>query len=97
MMACPKCPGSMRTYERSGVHVDQCDSCRGIFLDHGELEALSQLEQQWAAPPQQQYAQQQYAPPPYQQQGPGWGAQGHGQYRGGPNQRRGFSRFLFSS
>ena len=37
---CPKCRGRMRTYERNGVLVDQCDECRGIFLDRGELEQL---------------------------------------------------------
>ncbi|GAA0638448.1 zf-TFIIB domain-containing protein [Kutzneria viridogrisea] len=94
MMACPKCPGQMRTYERNGVHVDQCDSCRGIFLDHGELEALSRAEAQWMQQPQPQ----QYRPQPqYQQgqyqQGPGWGAPGQYHQRG----KKGFSRFLFSS
>ena len=39
-MICPKCHGEMRTYERNGVLVDQCDECRGIFLDRGELEQL---------------------------------------------------------
>ena len=34
----------MRTYERNGVHVDQCAECRGIFLDRGELELLLDLE-----------------------------------------------------
>jgi Zn-finger nucleic acid-binding protein len=37
-LICPKCQGLMRTYERSGVTVDQCADCRGIFLDRGELE-----------------------------------------------------------
>ena len=36
-LTCPKCHGPMRTYERSGVTVDQCTECRGIFLDRGEL------------------------------------------------------------
>ncbi len=30
----------MRSYERSGIVVDQCSECRGIFLDRGELEKL---------------------------------------------------------
>jgi Zn-finger nucleic acid-binding protein len=34
----------MRTYERSGVTVDQCTECRGIFLDRGELEKLVDAE-----------------------------------------------------
>lgn len=50
-MTCPKCAGEMRTYERSGVHVDQCRDCRGLFLDRGELERLIDLEAAFAGPP----------------------------------------------
>jgi uncharacterized protein len=46
-LICPKCQGSMRTYERSGIAVDQCADCRGIFLDRGELEHLVDAEQSW--------------------------------------------------
>ena len=46
-LVCPKCQGLMRTYERSGVTVDQCSDCRGIFLDRGELERLVDAEQGW--------------------------------------------------
>ena len=48
-LICPKCHGSMRQYERSGVTVDQCTDCRGIFLDRGELERLIDGEQRWVA------------------------------------------------
>jgi Zn-finger nucleic acid-binding protein len=43
-MTCPKCQGEMRTYERNGVHVEQCADCRGLFLDRGELERLVEAE-----------------------------------------------------
>jgi Zn-finger nucleic acid-binding protein len=43
-LICPKCHGEMRTYERSGVLVDQCGECRGVFLDRGELERLMDAE-----------------------------------------------------
>jgi Zn-finger nucleic acid-binding protein len=46
-LICPKCQGTMRTYERSGITVDQCADCRGIFLDRGELEHLVDAEQSW--------------------------------------------------
>jgi hypothetical protein len=46
-MTCPKCHGDMRVYERSGVTVDQCTECRGIFLDRGELEKLFEAEANW--------------------------------------------------
>ena len=43
-LTCPKCQGRMRSYERSGITVDQCTECRGIFLDRGELEHLADAE-----------------------------------------------------
>jgi Zn-finger nucleic acid-binding protein len=46
-LSCPKCHGAMRTYERNGVHVDQCTDCRGIFLDRGELDRLMDAENAW--------------------------------------------------
>jgi uncharacterized protein len=79
-LTCPKCHGDMRTYERSGVHVDQCAECRGIFLDRGELERLIDGENSWAdrvvappqapaAPPAAPPAQPGYAMPPAYDQG----------------------------
>jgi Zn-finger nucleic acid-binding protein len=61
-LTCPKCRGSMRTYERSGVTVDQCTECRGIFLDRGELEKLVDAEISYNGP---QPVQQQ--PPRYEE------------------------------
>ncbi|WP_281259576.1 zf-TFIIB domain-containing protein, partial [Streptomyces glaucescens] len=46
-MQCPKCRAAMHTYNRNGVQIEQCSNCRGIFLDYGELEALTRLESQW--------------------------------------------------
>ncbi len=105
VLKCPKCPGTMRTYERNGVTVDQCDTCRGIFLDFGELEALTRLESQGLAQPAAQYPPQQgYPPQQYPQQGyppqPGWGGhdQGHGQGHGqGYKRRKGFGGLFYSS
>ena len=55
-LTCPKCQGAMRTYERNGVHVDQCSECRGIFLDRGELERLIDAEEEYHAAPAAQGA-----------------------------------------
>jgi Zn-finger nucleic acid-binding protein len=49
-LTCPKCQGTMRAYERSGVTVDQCTECRGIFLDRGELERLVDADAAYHAP-----------------------------------------------
>ncbi|MEU1090896.1 zf-TFIIB domain-containing protein [Streptomyces sp. NPDC005576] len=99
MMQCPKCHAQMHTYNRNGVQIEQCSGCRGIFLDFGELEALTRLESQWgqqapAAPP---------APQAYPAAGPAWGAPQHGapQHGGGHydhhHRQKSFGRMLFSS
>jgi uncharacterized protein len=59
-LTCPKCRGAMRTYERSGVTVDQCGECRGIFLDRGELERLVDAELKYNAPAQPRYEEKKY-------------------------------------
>lgn len=46
-LTCPKCAADMRSYERSGVVVDQCTDCRGVFLDRGELDRLLDREDAW--------------------------------------------------
>ncbi|GAA5180464.1 zf-TFIIB domain-containing protein [Rugosimonospora acidiphila] len=43
-LICPKCHATMRTYERGGIHIDQCAECRGVFLDRGELDLLIDAE-----------------------------------------------------
>jgi uncharacterized protein len=79
-MQCPKCHAPMHTFSRSGVQIEQCSGCRGIFLDYGELEAITRLESQFAAAPPPQAAP---APPPPPQPGPAWGAPQHGGHHGG--------------
>jgi uncharacterized protein len=48
-LICPKCQAPMRRYERSGIDVDQCTECRGIFLDRGELQHLMDAETEFNA------------------------------------------------
>ncbi len=43
-LLCPKCTSEMRSYERNGVTIDQCTSCKGVFLDRGELDRLIDAE-----------------------------------------------------
>ena len=48
-LVCPKCGAAMRTYERSGMNIDQCTGCRGVFLDRGELDRLIDAESTYYA------------------------------------------------
>ena len=44
-MNCPKCQSVMREREKGDIIIDICSSCRGIFLDAGELEKLVAAEE----------------------------------------------------
>jgi uncharacterized protein len=40
-MRCPACPDQVLTMsERKGVEIDYCPSCRGVWLDRGELDKI---------------------------------------------------------
>lgn len=37
---CPKCGGDMSIETFSGIEIEKCPDCEGIFFDRGELEQL---------------------------------------------------------
>lgn len=39
-MKCPKCGHDLATENYSGVEIDRCTFCEGIWMDAGELEEL---------------------------------------------------------
>lgn len=39
-MKCPVCDSTLQMSERSGVEIDYCPSCRGVWLDRGELDKI---------------------------------------------------------
>ena len=43
-LTCPKCDAPLHRFERSGVVIERCTRCRGVFLDRGELEHLIEVE-----------------------------------------------------
>ena len=95
-MACPVDGTTLTMSERSGIEIDYCPTCRGVWLDRGELDKIIERNSEASAPPAQQQQQQQ--PPQQQQQAP-WGQQSYapqGQYGHKPHKRRkGFLEELF--
>ncbi len=43
-MDCPVCGERLREIERAGVMVDICPSCKGIWLDRGEIDKIIGVE-----------------------------------------------------
>ena len=80
-MACPVDGTALVMSERSGIEIDYCPSCRGVWLDRGELDKIIERNAASQGPQQQQQQQAaQFQQPQYQphQQG----------YHGKPYKRR---------
>jgi uncharacterized protein len=48
-MTCPACGGELVELDRGGVRVDACRSCRGVWLDRGELDKIVAHERRTVA------------------------------------------------
>ena len=59
-MPCPIDGTPLVMSERQGIEIDYCPSCRGVWLDRGELDKIIERSNAEAAPP----------PPPPQGQAP---------------------------
>lgn len=88
LLLCPNDNSSMQSIQRSGVEFDMCPTCRGVWLDRGELEKLMAAESRPQAEP---------APPPvYERPQQGYDRP-HGydrpryddDYRGGHHRKKG--------
>ena len=42
LLLCPNCQSNMQALNRAGVEFDMCSTCRGVWLDRGELEKIIQ-------------------------------------------------------
>ena len=93
----------MRTLDKQGVHLEQCENCRGIFLDHGELEQILWAEQHYygGVPPYAGYAGghrgHSDSPRPYRDSPRPYRGERHGHYSDSPRpygHRRGRGSFL---
>jgi len=43
-MRCPKCGMQLIEIDYKRIAVDKCSSCEGVWLDAGELEAVSEMD-----------------------------------------------------
>lgn len=71
-MQCPIDGTPLVITDRSGVEIDYCPQCRGVWLDRGELDKIIERASAYSAAP----------PPPPQPQ-----ARGHESQRGYEDQR----------
>ncbi|MFM9977456.1 MAG: zf-TFIIB domain-containing protein [Sphingomonadaceae bacterium] len=68
-MPCPVCKVALVMSERSGIEIDYCPQCRGVWLDRGELDKILERSSDAPAPAPRQPA----PPPPQGYPAPGYG------------------------
>ncbi|MFN3946395.1 MAG: zf-TFIIB domain-containing protein [Allosphingosinicella sp.] len=49
--ACPVDGAALLMTERSGIEIDYCPACRGVWLDRGELDKIIERSSERAASP----------------------------------------------
>ena len=50
-MKCPIDGTALVIADRSGVEIDYCPTCRGVWLDRGELDKIIERSANYAPPP----------------------------------------------
>ena len=50
-LTCPNCSTMMRANQRYGVDIDFCPSCKGIWLDRGEIEKIANASKRYDEDP----------------------------------------------
>ena len=83
-MQCPNDQTTLAMTERQGIEIDYCPTCRGVWLDKGELDKLIANSEastpMTQAPEQRSYQQPQQSPPPYRDDRPRAGYDVSGYY-----------------
>jgi Zn-finger nucleic acid-binding protein len=74
-MACPVCQAMLVMSERQGIEIDYCPSCRGVWLDRGELDKIIDRSTAEPAPAAR--------PEPQQPRSSPWPGNGHHSHHGG--------------
>jgi len=62
-MKCPNCNVPLVMTDRSGIEIDYCPECRGVWLDRGELDKIIERSSQNVKSNQaESYPERQYRP-----------------------------------
>ena len=66
LLMCPNCNASMTEVKRNDVAFDMCPTCRGVWLDRGELDKIIERSSADVAPAHAPAAAGAYPSPHYQ-------------------------------
>ena len=87
-MRCPVDGAQLVMSERSGIEIDYCPTCRGVWLDRGELDKIIERSGQGTAPAPRPGP----APERWEDHGRGYG---HGHEHGHGKRKKSFLEQIF--
>lgn len=94
-MDCPVCKNvQLVMSDRQGIEIDYCPSCRGVWLDRGELDKIIDRSAGAVAQPAQQQARPDPYPASQQPQGFGHSQPSHGYPQPGYHKKKKREGFL---
>jgi uncharacterized protein len=93
-MKCPTCSVDLVMTDRQGVEIDYCPKCRGVWLDRGELDKITERAMAAEAVPAQSAPPRDYRGYPQRYEGGEGGEGGEGRYYHG-RRRRSFLSDIF--
>lgn len=64
-MKCPIDAADLQMTDRQGIEIDYCPTCRGVWLDRGELDKIIERSASFEAPKRENYQE----PPRYTDHG----------------------------
>jgi uncharacterized protein len=77
-MKCPNCNETLIMADRQGIEIDYCPSCRGVWLDRGELDKIIERSASYTKQPDTDFnREQQSHPEQHREQRPYNNQQGH--------------------
>lgn len=91
-MLCPTDKTPLVMSERQNIEIDYCPTCRGVWLDRGELDKIIERSAAPEPPPPQSSPPPQYPPQPNYQ---GHGYHGHGHYQPYRKRKKSFLEEIF--
>lgn len=86
-MKCPVDGATLVIADRNGVEIDYCPTCRGVWLDRGELDKIIERAAAYAPPPPPQEQ-------PRHEPGRGYDRDFDRRYEGKPRKKKKMSGFL---
>jgi len=86
-MKCPTCTIDLVMSERLGIEIDYCPTCRGVWLDRGELDKIIERSQPARAEAPQAVPQGYVRPMPVQREE----YHGRGDHHGDHNDEHGYA------